>query len=163
MGELDSTGRYDHGKKNGSFYKYKSFNKNSIKAIKQYDYINDSLVKTQDLLVDDYLNKSKDSLKLTEPEYIGGMSAWLLYLSRNFHYPDLLGKRIIVGSIWIYFTVDEEGNVRDPSIQKSVEYSLDQEALKVIKNSGKWNPGTKDGIPTKTCKVIQITYDTATQ
>ena len=27
LGELDSTGRYDHGKKNGSFYKYKSFNK----------------------------------------------------------------------------------------------------------------------------------------
>ena len=67
--------------------------KDSIKAIKQYDYINDSLVKTQDLLVDDYLNKSKDSLKLTEPEYIGGMSAWLLYLSRNFHYPDLAGKK----------------------------------------------------------------------
>jgi periplasmic protein TonB len=162
-GELDSAGMYNHGKKNGTFYKYKSFNKNTIKAIKQYVYVNDSLVKTQDLLADDNKNGNKDSLKNSEAEYVGGMSAWQLYLSQNFHYPDLLGKKIIVGSIWVYFVVDEEGNVSDPFIQKSVEYSLDQEALKLIKNSGKWIPGTRDGVPVRTGKLIPISYDVATQ
>src|SRR5579862_4678374 len=44
-GNLDSTGIYDHGKKNGSFYKYRSYTKDSIKPIREYDYKEDSLEK----------------------------------------------------------------------------------------------------------------------
>ena len=38
IGNLDSTGIFDHGKKNGSFYKYKSITEQIVQVIKQYDY-----------------------------------------------------------------------------------------------------------------------------
>ena len=48
--------------------------------------------------------------------------------------------------------VDKEGNITDPYIQKSLEYSLDQESLGLINNSGKWDPATKNGIPVNSYK-----------
>ena len=45
MGNLDSTGVFDHGKKNGSFFKFKTYPGDSIVIIWQNDYIEDSLVK----------------------------------------------------------------------------------------------------------------------
>ena len=42
-GNIDSLGDFDHGKKNGSFYKYKSFTPDSIQIVTSYEYVHDSL------------------------------------------------------------------------------------------------------------------------
>ncbi len=69
----------------------------------------------------------------------------------------------IQGQVQILFIVDENGVVHDPYIQKSVEYSLDQASLKLIKDSGKWNPGVKDSVNVKTYKVQPINFKLETQ
>jgi protein TonB len=158
MGDLDSTGIFDHGKKNGSFIKFKSYPNDSIVAVWQNDYIKDSLVKSIDLISERRKEQTSDSSKEKESEYPGGISQWQQYLMKTLRYPDRAQPREIQGSVKIFFRVDNEGIISDPYIQKSVEYSLDQEALRIILQSGKWEPATKDGIPVNSYKVQPVNF-----
>jgi len=158
MGNLDSTGVFDHGKKNGSFYKLRSYSKDSIVMIKESDYTQDSLTKTIDLLAEDQKKAVADSADEKESEYPGGIPQWTSYLMHNLNYPDRAQNKEIQGQVRIRFMVDTEGNVRDPFLEKSVEYSLDQASLELIVKSGKWVPGMKKGIPVMTYKVQPVNY-----
>jgi len=156
-GDIDSTGIFDHGKKNGSFFKFKTFSKDSIITVWQYDYVEDSLVKSIDLLAA-RKNKMVDSTKEKESEYPGGISQWQRYLIKNIQYPERAQNKDIQGQVQIIFKVDIDGNIADPYIRKSVEYSLDQESLRLIIQSGKWDPATKDGIPVNSYKIQPLNY-----
>jgi protein TonB len=158
LGNLDSTGLYDHGKKNGSFFKLRSYSRDSMETIMQYDYAQGKLVKTIDLLAERLKNKSADTTNGTESEYPGGLPQWTNYLMHNLEYPERAVNKKIQGQVKILFMVDEEGHVKDPYIEKSVEYSLDQASVELIRKSGKWVPGTKDGIPVKTYKIQPVNY-----
>jgi TonB family protein len=157
-GYLDSTGIYDHGKKNGAFFKLKTYPTDSIVTIWQNDYAEDSLVKSIDLLAERKKNKNSDSANEKESEYPGGISQWQRYLMKNLKYPERAQTKEIQGQVRIFFRVDKDGNIADPYIQKSVEYSLDQETLRIITNSGKWDPATKDSIPVNSYKVQPLNY-----
>jgi periplasmic protein TonB len=163
MGDLDSTGVFDHGKKNGSFFKFKTFAKDSIIAIRQNDYIEDSLVRSIDLIAEHQKSQHSDSTNEKEPEYPGGISQWQQYVIKNLRYPERAQKKEIQGRVRISFQVDKVGNITDPYIQKSLEYSLDQESLRLIIQSGKWEPATKDGIPVNSCKIQPLNYKLESQ
>jgi periplasmic protein TonB len=155
-GNLDSVGIFDHGKKNGSFYKYATYTKDSFAIIHQYDYMEDSLVKSVN--IKNNTEKDKDTTNSKESEYPGGINAWNAYLAHHLSYPDRAVSKEIQGQVRIYFEVDTDGNVRDSYILKSIEYSLDQESLKAINESGKWYPGIKEGIKVKTYKVMPVNF-----
>ena len=158
IGDLDSTGIFDHGKKNGSFYKFKTYPNDSIVAVRQNDYVKDSLVKSIDLTAERQKNKMTDSSTEKESEYPGGISQWQSYLMKNLQYPERAQPKEIQGLVKIFFKVDKDGVISDLYIQKSVEYSLDQESLRIIIKSGKWDPATKDGIPVDSYKVQPLNF-----
>jgi periplasmic protein TonB len=162
-GYIDSTGIFDHGKKNGSFYKFKTFPGDSVVAVSQNDYAEDSLVKSIDLMAEARKKQTIDSTREKESEYPGGMTGWQQYLIKNLQYPDRAQKKEIQGQVQVFFKVDQEGNVRDPYFSKSVEYSLDQESLRIINQSGKWDPATKDGTPVNSYKAQPLNFKLAVQ
>jgi protein TonB len=157
MGFLDSLGIFDHGKRNGTFYKFKTITKDSATTSMQYDYVQDSLVKLVNFMADSIKNKPKDTTGI-ESEYPGGIAKWNDYLMHNLKYPDRAVDKEVQGMVRIRFTVDKEGVVTDYYIFKSVEYSLDQESLRVIKNSGKWSPAFQDGVYKKSYKLMPINF-----
>lgn len=157
-GDLDSTGVFDHGKKNGSFFKFKTYRGDSIVAVWQNDYTEDSLVKSIDLTKEHQTNQNSDSTKEKESQYPGGISQWQQYLMKNLRYPERAQTKKIQGRVRIFFKVDEEGNITDPYIQKSLEYSLDQETLRIITQSGKWDPAIKDGIPVSSYRTQPVNF-----
>jgi len=55
-------------------------------------------------------------------------------------------KKKIQGTVILAMVVTPEGNVRDVSIIKGVEKSLDQQAIAAV-STWKFEPGTKDGKP----------------
>jgi TonB family protein len=158
FGNLDSTGVFDHDKKNGPFIKLGSITKDSIEFLRQYEYVQDSLVKFTDLVAENKKKKTEDTTHSKESEYPGGMEQWRSYLVNNLKYPERAFKKDIQGKVRICFLVNTEGEIKDPFIEKSVEYSLDLESLKLIKNSGKWVPGEKDGLPVTTYKIQPVNY-----
>jgi periplasmic protein TonB len=157
-GDIDSTGIFDHGKRNGSFFKYKSHSQESIILVKQYDYLNDSMVKFIDFQKSITSIKDHDSTKEKESEYPGGVASWYSYLKSNLIYPERAVEKEIQGQVRVEFLVDEKGRIKDPFIAKSLEYSVDQASIELILKSGFWVPGMKDGQAVKTYKIQPINY-----
>ncbi|ULQ56487.1 TonB family protein [Flavihumibacter rivuli] len=100
----------------------------------------------------------KLALSEKESEFPGGLSGWAAYLNKNMKYPERAVSSEIQGTVIVQFIVDKEGNVLDPMIYQSVEWSIDQEALRIIKQSPKWVPAMQDGRKVKSYKRQPITF-----
>jgi hypothetical protein len=75
----------------------------------------------------------------TEAEYPGGAAAWHRYLNKNMRFPEDGIDEEMQLSVVVKFVVDEEGNVSDAeAISGSKAFGA--EAVRVIKQSGKWIP-----------------------
>lgn len=80
------------------------------------------------------------------PEFQGGMGSLRKFLSENLTYPASAHRSGVQGQVWVNFVVCTDGTLCDYEVIKSVEPSLDQEALRVVKKmSGKWKPGSQRG------------------
>ncbi|RLD65205.1 MAG: hypothetical protein DRI84_07255 [Bacteroidetes bacterium] len=92
----------------------------------------------------------KDSLPMDTTNYIhatyGSAGDRLNYLQSNIKYPQEAKESGIQGTIYMTFTISKEGDIKDVKILRGVHPFLDYEAYRVIKNMGKWNPATKDGV-----------------
>ena len=94
-----------------------------------------------------------------ESEYPGGPAAWLRYLNKNFRYPDEAVNNDIQGTVVVQFIVDKEGNVSDvQAISGPDQGGLREEAVRVIKKSGKWTPAVQNGRQVKSYKKQPIVF-----
>ena len=94
-----------------------------------------------------------------ESEYPGGAAAWQRYLNRNLRYPQEAIDNEIQGAVVVQFIVDKEGNVSDVSaISGPSEGGLRDEAVRVIKKSGKWTPAVQNGRQVKSYKKQPIVF-----
>ena len=75
------------------------------------------------------------------PEFPGGQRALFKWLSRNVKYPVIAQENSIEGSVFIGFVVDKDGSITNVKVIKSVDPSLDKEAVRVVKAMPKWKPG----------------------
>jgi protein TonB len=153
-GLLDSTTEWRENKRNGDSYRYTG---DSLHMRFKYVYRDDSLVDFVDVLAQKHDTSSKDSAE-KESEFPGGVSRWLRYLNKNLKYPDRAINSKIDGQVRVCFIVDKEGNVIDPFIAKSVEWSLDDESVAIIKASGQWTPAIQFGKIVKSYKLQPIVY-----
>ena len=86
------------------------------------------------------------------PSFAGGMEGLMRYLSRNIKYPVTAQKAGIQGRVLVQIIIDSNGNVTNPKITKSVDPSLDAEAIRVTANMPKWQPGMQRG------KAVNVKY-----
>jgi protein TonB len=94
-----------------------------------------------------------------ESEYPGGQGAWMRYLNKTFRYPDAAVEQEIQGTVVVQFIVDKEGNVSDvEAISGPSGGGLKEEAIRVIKKSGKWTPAIQNGRQVKSYKKQPITF-----
>lgn len=88
-----------------------------------------------------------------ESSYPGGMPAWMRFLYKNLRVPDEAINNEISGTVVVQFIVDKEGNVSDvQAISGPTEGGLREEAVRVIKKSGKWVPAIQNGHQVKSYK-----------
>ncbi len=85
----------------------------------------------------------------TAPEFKGGVDAFYKYLGKHIHYPDYELNRNIQGKVFICFVVEKDGKISNIKVLKSVTPNIDAEAVRVIKNSPLWVPGTLFGKPVR--------------
>ena len=94
-----------------------------------------------------------------ESDFPGGASAWLRYLNKNLRYPDDAVNNEIQGTVVVQFIVDKEGNVSDvQAISGPDNGGLREEAVRVIKKSGKWTPAVQNGRNVKSYKKQPIVF-----
>jgi periplasmic protein TonB len=94
-----------------------------------------------------------------ESDFPGGTAAWLRYLNKNLRYPDDAVNNEIQGTVVVQFIVDKEGNVSDVNpISGPENGGLREEAVRVIKKSGKWTPAVQNGRQVKSYKKQPIVF-----
>ncbi len=86
------------------------------------------------------------------PEFPGGTAALLEYLRKNIKYPAICRENNIQGRVIVSFVVNKDGAIVDPEVVKSVNPSLDKEAVRVISNMPPWKPGKQRG------KAVRVKY-----
>ena len=86
------------------------------------------------------------------PEFPGGMDKLIEYLSKNIKYPSIAQENNIQGRVIVEFVVNKDGSIVEPKVMRSVDTSLDNEAMRVIKSMPKWNPGKQRG------KAVRVRY-----
>ena len=79
------------------------------------------------------------------PSFPGGMAALMKYLQMSIKYPPVAEESRIQGRVVCTFVVERDGTITDIRVVKSVEPSLDKEAVRVIGAMPKWNPGKHKG------------------
>ena len=92
------------------------------------------------------------------PEYPGGMKALMGYLAENIQYPAECQRAGIQGRVIVQFVVKADGSLDNFEIKRSVNPLLDAEALRVIKTTPKWKPGTQHGKPVDVKFTIPVTF-----
>jgi len=154
-GKIDSAGYVTHGLKNGKWYYYEDSIKPQITA----EYEMGKLLQKERTKK---LSESDMQLKPGEKEadFPGGTSKWVKYLQKNLRTPDRAISLRVNGTVIISFYVNADGELRDPRIVKSVEYSVDQEAIRMIKESPRWEPAIQDGKNVKAYRLQPITFKT---
>jgi protein TonB len=92
-----------------------------------------------------------------ESEYPGGPAAWQRYLLKTLHYPDEAVNNEIQGDVIVQFIVDKEGNVSEVEAISGPN-ELRDEAVRVIKKSGKWTAAVQNGRMVKSYKKQPIKF-----
>lgn len=79
------------------------------------------------------------------PMYPGGDAALMQYLSSNIKYPTVAAENGVQGRVVVGFVVEKDGSITDVNVMRSVDPSLDREAMRVVKNMPRWTPGKQNG------------------
>jgi len=106
----------------------------------------------QDKTVYDFVSIEK------QPEFQGGIAKFYKYLSGAIKYPILAQERNVQGKVFLSFVVEKNGSLTDVRITRGLGSGTDEEAMRVIKESPKWNPGIQNGVPVRVKYNINVNF-----
>ncbi|HEV7331753.1 MAG TPA: energy transducer TonB [Flavisolibacter sp.] len=92
-----------------------------------------------------------------QPQFPGGVQAWLAFLSRNLVAPESLEsgeKRTVL----IRFHVAEDGSITNFHVVRSAGASFDNEVIRVLKKMPKWTPAMQGGRPLPVSFTQPVTF-----
>jgi len=81
-------------------------------------------------------------------EFEGGIKGWTNYLMKNIVTPDRftnISKAGTKATVGVTFYVEKDGSIGNVFIEKSYEWSVDTESIRVIKNAPHWKPAMQNG------------------
>lgn len=87
------------------------------------------------------------------PSFPGGISGLMTYLNQNTRYPAVAQENGVQGRVVVSFVVEKDGHISDVTVLRSVDPSLDKEAIRVVRNMPRWTPGKQGG------KRVRVRYN----
>lgn len=87
-----------------------------------------------------------------------GLNGFMNYINKNLKYPKEAYVDNIQGTVLIHFTVSKAGRVSDVKLVNGVHPSVNKEAVRVIKDSPIWFPGTIDNNPVDVQLSCPVTF-----
>ena len=92
------------------------------------------------------------------PQYKGGDGALMDYLNKSIKYPVIAEENGIQGRVVCTFVVERDGSITDVKVVRSVDPSLDKEAVRVLKAMPKWIPGKQNGSAVRVKFTLPVTF-----
>lgn len=87
------------------------------------------------------------------PSFPGGISGLRTYLNQNIRYPAVAQENCVQGRVVVSFVVGKDGHISDVTVLRSVDPSLDKEAIRVVRNMPRWTPGKQGG------ELVKVRYN----
>ncbi len=143
---------------NGAQYPHKADSVNGkITTPKYVDMTIDEPISVTTPIIDS--NKIFTSFE-TAPSFVGGTPQFNIYIKQNVKWPPNFKK--VNGRVLLNFVVEKDGTITNISIIARGLVSspeMDAEAIRLLKNSPKWKPGTLGGRPVRVAYTIPIYFD----
>ena len=92
------------------------------------------------------------------PQFPGGESALMKFLSSHINYPPMAAENNVQGKVIVQFVVDKTGKVGEVKIVRSVDKDLDHEAIRVCQALPKFTPGRQNGRPVSVWFTLPIQF-----
>jgi TonB family protein len=93
-----------------------------------------------------------------EPTYPGGSNKLYAFLKKNIKYPTEMRQKKVEGRVFVGFVVEKDGSLSEIKVLRGLGYGSDQEALRVLAMSPKWNPGIQNGRKVRVQYTIPILF-----
>lgn len=92
------------------------------------------------------------------PSFPGGKEAMMSYVSRSIKYPTVAEENGTQGLVIVSFVVEKDGSISGAKVIRSVDPSLDKEALRIIRSMPRWTPGKQDGKPVRVKYTVPVSF-----
>jgi protein TonB len=129
--------------------------------VKGNDEAEGEVLKAKEVVVDE--KPKEEETKVFDvveqmPQFPGGPNALFEYLSKNIKYPVVAEENGIQGRVIVTFVVERDGSITDVKVAKSVDPSLDKEAMRVVKSMPHWIPGKQNGSAVRVKYTVPVTF-----
>ncbi len=85
-----------------------------------------------------------------KPSFMNGdENTFTKWVFERLVYPEIAKENGVQGRVILQFLVGKDGKVSDVKVVRSVDPSLDKEAIRVVSSSPRWKPGQQRGKPVK--------------
>ena len=109
-------------------------------------------------LADAPVNDSIYQIVEKMPQFTGGESAMMKYVSENIKYPEKAKEDGIQGRVFISFVVEKDGSVSNVEVKRGIGGGCDEEAARVIAGMPKWQPGMQKGKPVRVNYMMPVFF-----
>ncbi|MEO6521673.1 MAG: TonB family protein [Mucilaginibacter sp.] len=92
------------------------------------------------------------------PEYPGGEAAFAKFLQSHIRYPNIAKENGVQGRVFIQFVVERDGSLTDMKIVGGPGSGLGEEAVRVLKMSPHWKPGSQNGQQVRVQYTVPVSF-----
>jgi protein TonB len=129
--------------------------------VKGNDEAEGEVLKAKEVVVDE--KPKEEETKVFDvveqmPSFPGGDAELMKYLNTHMKYPVVAEENGIQGRVICTFVVERDGSITDVKVIKSVDPSLDKEAIRVLKSMPKWIPGKQNGSAVRVKYTVPVTF-----
>jgi protein TonB len=129
--------------------------------VKGNDEAEGEVLKAKEVVVDE--KPKEEETKVFDvveqmPSFPGGDAELMKFLSSHIKYPVVAEENGIQGRVIATFVVERDGSISDVKVVKSVDPSLDKEAIRVLKSMPKWIPGKQNGSAVRVKYTVPVTF-----
>ena len=128
--------------------------------VKGNDEAEGEVLKAKEVVVDE--KPKEEETKVFDvveqmPSFPGGDAELMKFLHDHIKYPVVAEENGIQGRVIAQFVVERDGSISDVKVIKSVDPSLDKEAVRVLKSMPKWIPGKQNGSAVRVKYTVPVT------
>jgi protein TonB len=92
------------------------------------------------------------------PSFEGGIAEFYKFVGKNLKYPAQARRMGIEGKVFVHFVIDKDGSLSDIKVVRGIGAGCDEEVVRIVQKSPKWNPGKQRGRSVRVRMMLPITF-----
>jgi len=104
---------------------------------------------------EEYIEEEEIPIAIVEqrPSFMGGdANTFSRWIAQHLEYPEVAKEMGLSGRVILQFTIRKDGSVGNIKLLRSVDPVLDEEAIRVVGSSPRWEPGRQRN------RAVNVTY-----